>query len=169
MTILTQIEKDKFLDEHLHHRLTLLRTLRDRKIMGHNYQGQADIYCCVKDSNLIAVRLLLDFLGLKGKSDGNSYSLESNPRRLGPRFVDDIKIDQFGLQLVPPADVPEISHSILGGVYIRADKELAHLTLTFNDKFNQEDALIEAAKIVEELLQKYLYTPLGKQLPAMIR
>jgi hypothetical protein len=164
MTHLTQIEQDKFLDGHLHHRLTLLRTLRDRKIIGHNYQGKADIYCCVKDSNLIAVRLLLDFLGLKGKFDGNSYSLESNLKR----YNDDIRIDQFDLQLLTPTDVPEISHRILAGVYNRADKELAHLTSKFNDEFNQEDVLVKAATVVEGLLQKYLYTPLGKQLPKMI-
>jgi|ERR1035437_920744 hypothetical protein len=165
MTNLTQTEKDKFLDEHLHHRLTLLRTLRDRKIIGHNYQGEADIYCCVKDSSLIAVRLLLDFLGLKGKFDGHAYSLELNPRR----FSDDIKIDQFGQQLLSLIDVPKISHRILAGVYHRADKELAHLTSAFNDEFNQEDVLIEAATIVEGLLQKYLYTPLSKQIPEMVR
>ena len=41
--------------EHLRHRLTLLRTLRDRTAAGYSFAGQGDIYRCVKDSNLIAV------------------------------------------------------------------------------------------------------------------
>lgn len=167
MTILTQIEKDKFLGDHLRHRLTLLRTLRERKTIGHSYQGEGDIYRCVKDSNLIAVRLLLDFLGLKGDLNNKAYSLELNPRKTGPKFKDDIKIDQFCQRLLTPLDVPQEFHRILAGVYNRADKELAHLTSTFNDEFNEEDILIEAATIVESLLHTHLYSPLGKQLPAM--
>ncbi|MBK7434192.1 MAG: hypothetical protein IPI66_10035 [Chitinophagaceae bacterium] len=165
MTNLTQTDKDEFLDKHLRHRLTLLRTFRERKILGHNYQGEGDIYRCVKDSNLIAVRLILDFLGLRGECVGTAYSLVTTS--ITSRRSDDIKIDQFGFQLLTPADIPQVKHRLLAGVYKRADKELAHLTSTFNDEFNEEDILIEAATIVEGLLEKYLYTPLGKQLPEM--
>jgi len=167
MTTLAQMERDKFLREHLRHRLTLLRTLRERKRCGHNYQDQGDIYRCVKDSNLNAVRLILDFLGLKGEFDGSDYMLTSSPRKLGVKFADDIKIDQFIGRLLMPADVPASSQRVLAGVYKRADKELAHLTSTFNEEFNKEDVLIEAATAVEDLLQRFLYAPLGEQLPQM--
>jgi hypothetical protein len=168
MTNLTQNEKDKFLREHLRHRLTLLRTLRERKKGGHSYQYQGDIYRCVKDSNLNAVRLILDFLGLKGKFDGSDYELISSQRKQSQKFLDDdVKIDQFIGQLLVPANVPTPLHRVLAGVYKRADKELAHVTSTFNDEFNQEDVLIEAATAVEDLLQKFLYAPLGEQLPEM--
>lgn len=63
---MTDQEKLKYRQIHLRHRLTLLRALRDRSSNGYNYDGQGDIYRCVKDSNLIAVRLLMDFLGIKG-------------------------------------------------------------------------------------------------------
>src|SRR5882724_6593042 len=115
MTALTQTERDNFLRKHLRHRLTLLRTLRERKRSGHNYQGQGDIYRCVKDSNLIAVRLILDFLGLKGEFDGSDYTLMGSER--GAKFADDIKIDQFIGRLLTPADVPASSQRILAGVY----------------------------------------------------
>lgn len=167
MSNLAQIEIDKFLNEHLRHRLTLLRTLRERKKIGYNYQGEGDIYRCVKDSNLIAVRLILDFLGLKGVYSGNSYSLVSDSKRPNQRFTDDVKIDQFGLRLLTPEDISPESRRILAGVYKRADKELAHLTSTFNDEFNEEDILIKAATIVEGLLKTFLYAPLNKHLPEM--
>ena len=69
--------------------------------------------------------------------------------------------------MLTPADVPASSQRILAGVYKRADKELAHLTSTFNEEFNEEDVLIEAATAVEDLLQRFLYAPLGEQLPPM--
>jgi hypothetical protein len=134
---------------------------------GHNYQGQGDIYRCVKDSNLNAVRLILDFLGLKGEFDGSDYKLTSSPRKPGEKYADDIKIDQFIGRLLMPADVPTSSQRALAGVYKRADKELAHLTSTFNEEFNEENVLIEAATAVEDLLQRFLYTPLSEQLPQM--
>lgn len=52
---------------------------------------------------------------------------------------------------------------MLAGVYRRADKELAHLTLKFNKPFNEEKALIDAATAIEGLIQKFVYE--GKQLP----
>jgi hypothetical protein len=165
MTTLTQTDKDKFLKEHFAHRLTLLRTLRERKRRGHNYQGQGDIYRCVKDSNLVAVRLILDFLGVKGEFDGTDYKLTPKPRTA--QFADDVKIDQFIGRLLRPADVAASSQRILAGVYKRADKELAHLTTTFNNEFNEEDALIAAATAVEDLLQRFLYGPLNRPLPPM--
>jgi hypothetical protein len=163
MTTLTQMERDKFLRGHLRHRLTLLRTLRERKRCKHSYQGEGDIYRCVKDSNLIAARLILDFFGLKGEFDGSDYKLMPSPRK----FADDVKIDQFIGRLLTPADVPASSRRVLAGVYKRADKELAHLTSTFNEAFNKEDVLIDAATAIEDLLQKFLYARLGEQLPQM--
>jgi hypothetical protein len=163
MKNLTAEEKNDFLEKHLRHRLTLLRTLRDRPETKEDYTGKGDIYRCVKDSNLIAVRLLLDFLGLKGIYNEPNYTLKQNPRK----FNDDVKIDQFCGGLLVPADVPVEFQRVLAGVYVRTDKELAHLTTTFNEEFNTEEKLIEAAGIVENLLEKFLYTPLGKQLPTM--
>jgi hypothetical protein len=167
MIELTQPQKSEFLHEHLGHRLTLLRTLRERNRNGHDYKDQGDIYRCVKDSNLIAVRLILDFLGLKGKFENSKYELTSNSRKTNSKYQDDIMIDQFIGQLISPNEVPASSRRILAGVYLRADKELAHLTSTFNDEFNREDVLIESATIIENLLQKYLYDYLGEHLPKM--
>ena len=165
MRALTTTEKKKFLQEHLRHRLTLLRTLRERTKVAHSFQGQGDIARCVKDSNLMAVRLLLDFLGLKGDFDGSDYVLKRNPRN--PKFPDDVKIDQFIGELLKVDYVPPPKRRVLAGVYVRADKELAHLTLIFNKEFNEPACLIEAATTVEDLLKKFLYEPLRESLPEM--
>ncbi|HEX7469659.1 MAG TPA: hypothetical protein VF437_02840, partial [Verrucomicrobiae bacterium] len=39
----------------------------------------------------------------------------------------------------------------------RADKELAHLTKTFNDEFNTAKKIVEAIALIERLLQEHLY------------
>lgn len=162
MSLLSPTERDKYLREHLRHRLTLLRTLRERNRTQFNYKGCGDVYRCVKDSNLIAVRLLMDFLGLKGKFNGNEFELISGT---SSRFADDVKIDRFIGKLLVPGDVPPAARSVLAGVYVRADKELAHLTTQFSEEFNQEEVLIEAATVLERLLEIFLYRPLGEPLP----
>jgi hypothetical protein len=167
MTTLTLSEKQEFLRKHFRHRLTLLRTLRERKKLGYNYQGQGDIYRCVKDSNLIAVRLWLDFLGLKGEYNRGAYRLVKNRRRAARRATDDVIIEQFIGRGLEVREVPVPQQRILAGVYKRADKELAHLTRMFNNEFNEEDVLIEAATAVEDLLRRLLYEPSREQLPEM--
>jgi hypothetical protein len=167
MSPLTDHEKQTFLMTHLRHRLTLLRTLRERKRTGESYQGRGDIYRCVKDSNLIAVRLLLDFMGLKGVRRPTGFTLEPIPRRTAGKYAADVKIDQFIGHLLTPRDVPVASHDVLAAVYCRADKELAHLTTTSDDAYNTEDKLIEAATAVESLLEQHLFRPLGVDLPEM--
>lgn len=161
MINLTQIEKEDFLRKHLRHRLTLLRTLRKRPSNKHNYQNQGDIYRCVKDCNLIAVRLLMDFLGLKGKYENGNFTL-APITNIQPT---DVKIDTFIPELLAPSEVSANDQRILGGVYCRADKELAHITTTFYDEFNNEEILIKAATIVERLIQTHLYNPLGEPFP----
>jgi hypothetical protein len=156
-----QIDLNKFLHEHLRHRLTLLRTLRKRPSSVHDYKAQGDIYRCVKDSNLIAVRLLMDFLGIKGQNTNNNYSIIG----IKKFHDDDVRIDKFIGRLLTENDILINDRRVLAGVYVRADKELAHLTTLFNDEFNEEKILIEAATIIESLLQKYLYDHLGIPLP----
>lgn len=163
MKTLTPYTKNRFLREHLRHRLTLLRTLRERTKAGYNFQGQGDMYRCVKDSSLVAVRLLLDFLGLKGEYHKGRFRLVESPRRSGTKWQDDVKVDQFIGRLLTPNDVPRNTRQLLAGVYRRADKELAHLTLKFNKPFNQEKALIDAATAIESLFQQFVYG--GKPLP----
>jgi hypothetical protein len=165
MKPLTPFTKRRFKREHLRHRLTLLRTLRKRTQAGYSFQGQGDIYRCVKDSNLVAVRLLLDFLGLKGDYHKGRCRLIESPRKTGAKWQDDVKVDQFIGRLLKPSDVPRGARGVLAGVYRRADKELAHLTLKFNKPFNEEKALIEAATAIEDLFREFVYD--GKQIPTI--
>ena len=116
---------------------------------------------------MIAVRLLLDFVGLKAELTDSTPELRCAPRKTGPKYADDVKIDQFIGHLLSPADVPDEHRRTLAGVYLRADKELAHFTTRFSDEFNQEDSLIEAATAVEQLLERHLYAPARKPIPPM--
>jgi hypothetical protein len=167
MQALSDSEKRDYRHRHLRHRLTLLRTLRERKKAGYSYPQQGDIYRCVKDGNLIAVRLFMDFLGIRGESTPAGVSLCRAKRRNGKRVDDDVKIDQFIGRLLTPNDVPDVDKRVLAGVYLRANKELAHLTTRFNDEFNQEDALIHAATAIESLLERHLYAPNQEAIPIM--
>lgn len=103
----------------------------------------------------------MDFLGLKGEYQKGRLRLIASKRK----YPNDVKVDQFFGRLLQPSDVPKGARRVLAGVYGRADKELAHLTLKFNKTFNEEKALIEAATAVESLIQKFVYD--GKQLPAI--
>lgn len=138
-----------------------------RRKTNESYQDRGDIYRCAKDSNLIAVRLWLDFLGLKGVRTASGLALQQSLRKTGQKYADDVMIDQFIGRLLVPSDVPCQFHEILAAVYCRADKELAHLTTTSDDTYNTEDKLIEAATAVESLLEQHLFSPLGVPLPEM--
>jgi hypothetical protein len=111
----------------------------------------------------MAVRLLLDFFGLKGECHKGRLRLVESPRKDGKKEQDDVKVDQFIGRLLTPNDVPKDSRKLLAGMYRRADKELAHLTLKFSKPFNQEKALIDAATAIESLFQQFVYC--GKALP----
>ena len=164
MTALSEAQKTEFLDKHFRHRLTILRTLSKRVENGEIRNDDGSVYRCIKDCNLIAVRLLLDFLGLRGAMHGNDFILETNHNKKNKN--DDVKINDFPpCKLLEVNDVPINSQRILAGVYKRADKELAHLTKTYNEEFNDETILIEAAKIIVDLIDKFLYQPLGKSIP----
>src|SRR5687767_13327896 len=149
---MTDEEKLKYRQVHLRHRLTLLRTLRERPSSSVNYHSKGDIYRCIKDSNLIAVRLLMDFIGIKGQKESGNYKLSP----ITKFHSNDVRIDKFIGKLLSPSDVPTNDQQIIAGVYVRADKELAHLTTDFDDEFNQEEILIKAATIIESLLKKHL-------------
>lgn len=159
---LTQDQKQDFFKFHLPHRLTLLLCLKERKQEFIDpKKANGDIYRCVKDSSLIAIRLFMDFLGLRGDFNGTSYILNENPRKK----ENDIKLDQFVDELVKPSNVSPNMKELLAAVYVRADKELAHLTYIFNEEYNQENVLIEAACAVEELIKQFLYAPLNEPWP----
>lgn len=167
MIQLTESEKEEYLEIHLKHRLTLVRTLRFRDDLKYDYSEQGDIYRCVKDSTLIAVRLFMDFLGIKGTFRNGNYSIERIKRRTDEKFSDDIKLDNFSSNLIDINMIDKDDKKILAGVYVRADKELAHITYLFNEEYNKPEILMKASSIIECLLENHLYKPLGKRLPTI--
>ncbi len=158
---MTTEEKAKFFSHHIPHRLTLLRAFRNRVNEGYDFNDKKDIYRCLKDSNLIAVRLFLEFLGIKGIKEDGIYKLRS----FKSNNINDVQVDRFIGSLIELEDINDSEQRILSGVFLRANKELAHFTETYYDEFNEPEILIFAATIIEELLKKHLYDPLGIQLP----
>ena len=110
-------------------------------------------------------------MGLKGHFDKtcNDFVLIENAKLRTSRSDDDILIDQLGGELPNPASwsLSTDEARLLGAVYKRADKELAHLTTTFNDEFNTDDNIDKASRLVERLLNEYLYTRVNEKMPAI--
>ena len=93
--------------------------------------------------------------------------LVENTKLKNCREYDDILVDQIGGKFPDPSSwalTPKQAR-LLAGVYKRADKELAHLTGTFNDEFNEDDAVDQAAQLVVDLLERHLYTVVKEELP----
>ncbi len=156
MKTLDDQEKEEYFEKHFPHRLTLLRTFPNRH--GRIWTGEGDLYCCAKDSCLFAIRLWIDFFGLKS-SDG-SILIENKGRG------DDVKIEAFVGKLIDVHDPLVVTHAILlSRIYKRGDKEIAHMTATFDDEYNTEEKLIRAADVIVKILKKHLYDPCGRSLP----
>ncbi len=82
-----------------------------------------------------------------------------------PRLPDDVWIDQLGGTLVDPDLISDHDRRILAGIYCRANKELAHLTVADEGEFNTEEALIYGVDSVERLLRTNLYEKVGWEWP----
>lgn len=159
MRELTDEEKNDFLEKHIRHRLTLLLTFKKRAGED-NFEQQNDLYCCAKDSSLIAIRMFLNFLGLKDdKKSGDPILIPFKGQDK------DVQLSQFVGKLISPESIPEEDGKLLAGVYRRGDKELAHLTLIYNDEFNEPANLIKATTLIENLLKTHLYGPLKLDFP----
>ena len=53
-------------------------------------------------------------------------------------------------------------------MYKRGDKELAHLTGTFNEEFNKDEVVDDAAQLIEKMLNTYLYTVVREKMPEIV-
>ncbi len=159
MRSFTDNEIEDYLKKHFPHRLTLLRTLSNRN--RHGWRNEGDIYRCVKDSCLMAIRFWINFLGFKINREGSLVLIDQQNTK-----PDDVSIYSFTNQWVPMTD-PLISENkiLLERVYKRGDKEIAHFTTNDDGEYNTEEKLIEATKVVEELISERLYKPLGKSIP----
>lgn len=162
---LTDQQKNEMFDAHLPHRLTLLRSFVYRKKASTAWAGEGDIYRCLKDSALISIRMLLNAMGLKGVflRPTGPYLLQ----RYQFREKDDVGIDQLGGKLVDPTSLTPKEHRLLAGLYCRADKELAHVTTTYNKEFNTQAAIIRGTILVTKLIKKHLYDEVYRPLPPL--
>jgi len=162
-------EQKDYRQRHFAHRLTLLHCFASRRVNNFDWNFKGDLFRCAKDSALISVRLFLSAMGLKGDFDQarKDFVLRKNTALRNCRKDDDILIDQLGGELPDPGSwsLSADDERLLAGVYKRADKELAHLTATFNDEFNKEEAVDRASRLVERLLNEYLYARVNEKMP----
>jgi hypothetical protein len=123
---------------------------------------------CTKDSALIAIRLLANAMGLKVQTQNGKAELVDYTKWVKKAKKDDVLIDQLGGVLVQLND-PELSklsdQKLLLGLLMRADKELAHLTTTFDPVHNTEQNMLQAIGLVEKLINSHLYKRVGRSLP----
>jgi hypothetical protein len=176
MKTLSDSEKKEFLKSHLAHRLTLLRTFKERQnwlkdeMNPPNNRRHGDLARCAKDSALISIRLLSGAMALRvlktpGKS-GNFALFDYREKRVKDlRKDDDIWLDDLGGTLPKTDDLTEENKRLLVGVLKRADKELAHLTKTFDNEFNTAKIIVEAIDIIERLINEHLYIKVGVTMP----
>jgi len=159
---MTADEQRDYRQRHLRHRLTLLRSYSHRRATGFDWNGNGDLFRCAKDSALIAIRLFLSAMGLKGRKD-QDFDLYQD--RAGGQ--DDVLIDQLGGTLPDPSSwsLTPPQARLLAGIYCRTNKELAHLTSTFDDEFNGDEIVDEAAQLVVGLLNTNLYTVVNETMP----
>jgi hypothetical protein len=178
MKTLPNSTKEEFLTAHIAHRLTLLRTFRERQkcfeleMKAPNNRLHGDLARCAKDSALISIRLLSGAMALrvlessKGSGTFNLYDhREKRIQEEKKRRNDDIWINELGGILPTTDDLSHHEKQLLAGMLRRADKELAHLTGTFDDGFNTAKCIIEAVDLVERLLNQHLYQKVGKPMP----
>src|SRR5439155_2373631 len=127
-----------------------------------DWNSRGDLFRCAKDSALISIRLFLTAMGLRGHFDHSrkDFVLVEDAKLRNCRGHDDILIDQLGGQLPDPSSwsLNADEARLLAGMYKRANKELAHLTATFNDEFNSDEAIDRASQLVERLLHEHLYS-----------
>ncbi len=111
-------------------------------------------------------------MGLKGQFDRNrqDFILIENEKLRNHRNHDDILIDQLGGILPDPSSwlLTAEQARLLAGVYKRGDKELAHLTGTFNEEFNKDEVVDDAAQLIEKMLNTYLYTVVREKMPEIV-
>jgi hypothetical protein len=170
MKTLSDSKKEEFLKGHLAHRLTLLRTFRERQkwledeMNPPNNRQYGDLARCAKDSALISIRLFSGAMALRifetPKNSGNFMLCDHRHKRVQDekkRRDDNIWLDDLGGTLPITDSLTDEDKRLLIGVLKRADKELAHLTKTFNDEFNTAKKIVEAIALIERLLQEHLY------------
>lgn len=169
MRQLSPNEQKEYRQRHFRHRLTLLRCYTHRRASGFDWNTKGDLFRCAKDSALISIRLFLSVMGLKGHLDQKSqdFILIENTKLRNCRDYDDILIDQLGGKFPNPSlgSLTPKQARLLAGVYKRADKELAHLTGTFNNEFNKDEVVEEAAQLVEQMLNTHLYKVVNEKMP----
>lgn len=169
MRTLSVDDQKEYRQRHFAHRLALLPYYSSRRAASFDWNTKGDLFRCAKDSALICIRLFLCAMGLKGHFDRKkeTFILIENSKLRDRRDYDDILIDQLGGALPDPASwsLTADEARLLAGVYKRADKELAHLTVTFNDEFNDDEVIGGASRLVVTLLSQHLYSLVHEDLP----
>lgn len=154
----------------------MLRTFKKRQQWFENKmrndRKHGDLARCAKDSALISIRLLCGAMALRALPIPNNpaeFSVydhrEKRVQDEKNRRKDDIWINDLGGDLPESDDLTDHEKTLLVRVLRRADKELAHLTETFDDDFNTARCIIGAIDLVERLLGTHLYAKLQRPMP----
>ncbi len=125
----------------------------------------------VIEAGILHIRALLEFLGLKARA-GVLVAVAPGERR-----ADDAAIELFSdgaraLPLVTPEQAraahpidPAFAESSLAAAINAANKGMAHFSATYLQKPVEAEELLLAARITQQLVENYVYAPLGSKRP----
>ena len=134
------------------------------------FEGMTSLFMNpILEAGALHARAPLEFLGLKSNT-GKLVQLDS-------RQKDDVGIERFAsrsgpLSLVTPKQARDaypvntaLAEAVLAAIIVAANKGMAHSSASyFSNPLDANQALL-ACRLIQELVQTYLYTPLGRQRP----
>jgi hypothetical protein len=133
------------------------------------FEGQTNLLTNpIVEAGILHVRALLEFLGLKSAS-GALVSVAPGQRR-----IDDATIELLSLPPVTPSEArsiypedPALSEASLAAAISAANKGMAHLSVQYPETPLEAKHLLLAARLTQQLVEKYVYLPLGRHRPAL--
>lgn len=168
MRIYSPSEQDEFFSSHIPHRLTAMMAPAVRLAQDERYfKGTGDVFCGCIEGAFSALRIFIEFLGLKSwVPAGGSPTLDVRERK-GPGVKrpvpdTDVMIDNFGLPLVRLSDVGQSDAEFLAMVHDGVSKSTSHFTFDTGHGFSPEHHYNRAAALVSLLLGEHLFRPLGR-------
>lgn len=154
--ILTPAQVEEYFNEHIPYRLNQLLGFRLYKAHlgpGMSRAMQRRIGPSMVEAAAISGRLFLDVLGVTETREG--LAPKTKWRR------NDVSLLSFGLPLIHVNSIPVEDRSVLKTFLFQASKSTAHLTHN-EEPMDGWKCLPAAVDIVETLLKRHLYQPLGR-------
>lgn len=125
----------------------------------------------VVEAGILHIRALLEFLGLKSKS-GMLVTVTPKERRADDAAIELLFDGANLLQAVTPEQAcaehpsePALAEISLAAAIGAANKGMAHFSANYLQNTVEAEQLLLAARITQQLVERYVYKPLGRKRP----